>query len=187
VTNEFNQLSQQTRLANRIRRSSCDRDAMWRPSLRCIIANKLWMLPDAFQMFKSSHSVLQISSQGRWAVNPIETQSFRRRSLEHLQLIASIGDIRGLFANYGRTHVTNASNLLTTVNGKPVFRSVNHCRETIPLPLKGDRRPWMRWCATSGQICISLRTITSVRDQLRHAMEGFGVRCSPSGLDRQRY
>ena len=44
---------------------------------------------------------------------------------ERMALLASIPGIKGIFANYGRTHVTTQENLSTESNGVPVFRSLN--------------------------------------------------------------
>ncbi len=44
---------------------------------------------------------------------------------ERMALLAGIQGIKGIFANYGRTRVTTAENLLSEVAGVPVFRSVN--------------------------------------------------------------
>jgi hypothetical protein len=48
--------------------------------------------------------------------------------------------VRGLFANYGRTHATTAANLLTTVKGKPMFRSVNGPPRGETFTLEGRRQ-----------------------------------------------
>lgn len=42
-----------------------------------------------------------------------------------LELLAGIPGIEGVFANYGRTHATTPENTITSVGGKPVFRSIN--------------------------------------------------------------
>jgi GxGYxYP putative glycoside hydrolase C-terminal domain/GxGYxY sequence motif in domain of unknown function N-terminal len=47
-------------------------------------------------------------------------------SPEQLSLLAGIPGIKGIFANYGRTHVTTPENTDTVVRGVPVFRSINH-------------------------------------------------------------
>ena len=47
-------------------------------------------------------------------------------SPEQLSLLAGIWGIKGIFANYGRTHVTTPENTDTVVGGVPVFRSVNN-------------------------------------------------------------
>jgi hypothetical protein len=42
-----------------------------------------------------------------------------------MERLAGIAGIEGVFANYGRTHLTTQENLLTVSGGKPVFRSMN--------------------------------------------------------------
>ena len=44
---------------------------------------------------------------------------------ERLARLAGIQGMKGIFANYGRTHVTTAENTLTEVGGIPVFRAIN--------------------------------------------------------------
>ena len=39
--------------------------------------------------------------------------------------LAGISGIQGVFASYGRTHLTTQESLLTVSGGKPVFRSMN--------------------------------------------------------------
>lgn len=47
-------------------------------------------------------------------------------SPERLALLAGIPGIKGVFANYGRTHVTTPENTNIVVGGVPVFRAVNN-------------------------------------------------------------
>ena len=68
---------------------------------------------------------LEISERYRARIDASTISTFEEMDPEQLALIASIPGVRGLFANYGRTHITNAGNMLTSVSGKPVFRSVN--------------------------------------------------------------
>jgi hypothetical protein len=42
-----------------------------------------------------------------------------------LARLAEIQGMKGIFANYGRTHVTTPENTLTDVGGLPVFRTIN--------------------------------------------------------------
>ena len=65
--------------------------------------------------------------------------TFLEMDPEQLARIASIPGVRGLFANYGRTHITNAGNLLTNVNGKPIFRSVNGSPPHPTFTLEGRK------------------------------------------------
>jgi GxGYxYP putative glycoside hydrolase C-terminal domain len=44
---------------------------------------------------------------------------------ELLARFAGIAGLKGIFANYGRTHVTTPENLVVEVQGVPVFRAVN--------------------------------------------------------------
>jgi hypothetical protein len=46
--------------------------------------------------------------------------------VERLAQLLAIPAIDGIVANYGRTHATTQQNLVTRLNGKPVFRSINH-------------------------------------------------------------
>ena len=50
---------------------------------------------------------------------------------ENLARIASINGIEAVFATYGRSHETTPGNLLTEIDGKPVFRAIN--RQPRPL------------------------------------------------------
>ena len=68
---------------------------------------------------------LEISERYRARLDATTLSTFEEMDPKRLELMASIPGIHGVFANYGRTHVTNQSNLLTVVDGKPVFRSVN--------------------------------------------------------------
>lgn len=51
--------------------------------------------------------------------------TFSEMRPERLALLVGIKGLRGIFANYGRTHETTAQNLVSVVNGIPVFRAVN--------------------------------------------------------------
>ena len=68
---------------------------------------------------------LAISGRYRARIDATTLSTFAEMSPERLEKMASISGIEGIFANYGRTHATTADNLLTTVGGKPMFRSVN--------------------------------------------------------------
>lgn len=83
---------------------------------------------------------IEISERYRARIDASTMSTFEEMDPEHLQLIASIAGVRGLFANYGRTHVTNAGNLLTMVNGKPMFRSVNGPPHNETFSLEGRRQ-----------------------------------------------
>jgi hypothetical protein len=53
---------------------------------------------------------------------------------ERLAALAGIGGIRGIFANYGRTHVTTNENLISVAGDIPVFRAVNDGpHESMPI------------------------------------------------------
>ena len=51
--------------------------------------------------------------------------TFAEMRAERLERIAAIPGIKGIVANYGRTHATTQENLITSAADKPVFRSVN--------------------------------------------------------------
>jgi GxGYxYP putative glycoside hydrolase C-terminal domain/GxGYxY sequence motif in domain of unknown function N-terminal len=82
---------------------------------------------------------LEISERYRDRLDASTLSTFEEMDPERLELMTSMPGIRGVFANYGRTHVTNASNLLTTVKGKPVFRSVNSLLGNRTFTLEGRR------------------------------------------------
>ncbi len=82
---------------------------------------------------------LEISERYRARIDATTISTFEEMDPQRLELIASIPGVRGLFANYGRTHITNAGNLLTTVEGKPVFRSVNGGPPNETFTLAGRR------------------------------------------------
>jgi hypothetical protein len=52
--------------------------------------------------------------------------TFAEMSPERLALLAGMPGIKGILANYGRTHATTSENTDTVVGGIPVFRSVNN-------------------------------------------------------------
>jgi hypothetical protein len=51
--------------------------------------------------------------------------TFAEMRPERMERIAAIPGIKGIVANYGRTHATTQENLITSAADKPVFRSVN--------------------------------------------------------------
>ena len=51
--------------------------------------------------------------------------TFMEMAPERLARLAGIQGMKGIFANYGRTHVTTPENTLTEVGGIPVFRCIN--------------------------------------------------------------
>jgi hypothetical protein len=52
--------------------------------------------------------------------------TFAEMQPERLTQLAAIPGITGIMANYGRTHATTEENLVTQVDGKTMFRSINH-------------------------------------------------------------
>ncbi len=68
---------------------------------------------------------LRLSAVYRARLDTTVTATFAEMRPERLSLFAGLDGIKGIFANYGRTHITTAENLLTEVGGVPVFRSVN--------------------------------------------------------------
>ncbi len=51
--------------------------------------------------------------------------TFAEMEPSRLEFLADIDGVSAVFANYGRTHITNSQNLLTKAAGKPVFRAMN--------------------------------------------------------------
>ena len=82
---------------------------------------------------------LELSERYRARIDASTMSTFEEMDPQHLELVASIPGVRGILANYGRTHITNAANLLTTVKGKPVFRSVNGPPHGETFTLEGRR------------------------------------------------
>ncbi len=68
---------------------------------------------------------VKLSGEYRSRIDSTVLATFAEMSPERLTTLAGIEGITGIFANYGRTHITNNENLLTTAHGKPVFRAVN--------------------------------------------------------------
>jgi hypothetical protein len=83
---------------------------------------------------------VELSGRYRERIDATTMSTFEEMDPQHLDWIASIPGVRGIFANYGRTHVTTAANLLTTVNGKPMFRSVNGPPKGETFTLEGRRQ-----------------------------------------------
>ena len=51
--------------------------------------------------------------------------TFAEMEPSRLEFLAGTDGARAVFANYGRTHVTNSQNLIAKAAGKPVFRAMN--------------------------------------------------------------
>ncbi|MBV8772583.1 MAG: hypothetical protein JO166_09690 [Deltaproteobacteria bacterium] len=68
---------------------------------------------------------VRLSGEYRARIDATVLATFAEMAPERLKSLAAIEGIKGVFANYGRTHITNDKNLLTVVDGKPVFRAVN--------------------------------------------------------------
>ena len=58
---------------------------------------------------------VELSGRYRERIDATTMSTFEEMDAQHLDWIASIPGVRGLFANYGRTHVTTEANLLTSV------------------------------------------------------------------------
>lgn len=80
--------------------------------------------PEAQQQ-KVLEDYIALSERYRARIDATTMATFAEMDPNRLALMASIPGIKGILANYGRTHVTTAENLLTVVGGKPVFRSIN--------------------------------------------------------------
>lgn len=68
---------------------------------------------------------IRISALYRERIDASVMSTFSEMRPERLALFAGIQGLRGIFANYGRTHVTTNQNLVTVAAGIPVFRAVN--------------------------------------------------------------
>jgi hypothetical protein len=68
---------------------------------------------------------VRISGTYRARLDATVMSTLAEMSPERLALLAGIPGMKGIFANYGRTHVTTRENTNTVVGGIPVFRSVN--------------------------------------------------------------
>ena len=74
---------------------------------------------------------VRLSGEYRGAIDAHTMCTFAEMEPERLEKLAHIDGIDGVFADYGRSHRTNARNLTTIVDGKPVFRALN--RQPRPL------------------------------------------------------
>ena len=68
---------------------------------------------------------LELSGTYRKRIDASVLSTFAEMAPERMERFASIPGIQGVFANYGRTHVTTLENQVTLSAGKPVFRAVN--------------------------------------------------------------
>ena len=68
---------------------------------------------------------IRLSSLYRARLDATVMSTLAEMAPERLARLAGIPGMKGIFANYGRTHVTTPENTLTEVGGIPVFRSVN--------------------------------------------------------------
>lgn len=78
--------------------------------------------------------------------------TFAEMRPERMEQIATIRGIKGIVANYGRTHTTTQENLITSAADKPVFRSINrgpgdltftpYGREEAQRFMIGEIRKW---------------------------------------------
>jgi hypothetical protein len=82
---------------------------------------------------------IRLSGLYRAKLDTTVLSSFQEMPLERLKMIAGIDGIKGIFANYGRTHEANAQNLLTEVAGIPVFRSENEGPRVLTFTPHGRR------------------------------------------------
>ena len=68
---------------------------------------------------------LKLSGEYRARIDSRALATFAEMRTQRLEQFAQIGGVEGIFANYGRTHAVTRDNLVTQVNGKPVFRAIN--------------------------------------------------------------
>ncbi len=74
---------------------------------------------------------VKLSATYRSAIDATTLCTFAEMQPERLGQLAGMEGIRAVFANYGRTHLTESDNFTTKVAGKPVFRALN--RQPRPL------------------------------------------------------
>lgn len=67
----------------------------------------------------------ELSGEYRARIDSDALATFAEMEPARLEFLAGIDGIKGVFANYGRTHITTVVNLLTKADGKPVFRALN--------------------------------------------------------------
>lgn len=91
------------------------------------------------QQEKILQEYVALSERYRSRLDTSVMSTFAEMSPHRLETFASIPGIRGVFANYGRSHATTAENLLTMVDGKPVFRAVNPMQDDITFTAEGRR------------------------------------------------
>lgn len=68
---------------------------------------------------------LRLSTLYRERIDATTLSTIAEMRPELLAQFAGISGLKGIFANYGRTHVTTMDNLVTEVAGLPVFRAIN--------------------------------------------------------------
>ncbi|MEO6965983.1 MAG: GxGYxYP domain-containing protein [Acidobacteriaceae bacterium] len=91
------------------------------------------------QQEKILQDYVALSGRYRARIDSSVMSTYSEMSPERLKTLASIPGIRGVFANYGRTRATTADNLITVVDGKPVFRAVNPNLANRTFTLTGRR------------------------------------------------
>jgi hypothetical protein len=77
------------------------------------------------EQVKVWNEYLRLSALYRERLDATVMSTYSEMKPEKLALWARIPGIRGIFANYGRSHSTTLENLLTVVEGKPVFRAID--------------------------------------------------------------
>jgi hypothetical protein len=68
---------------------------------------------------------LRLSGIYRARLDTTVMSTYSEMKPETMALWARTPGIEGIFANYGRSHSTTLENLLTVVEGKPVFRAID--------------------------------------------------------------
>ena len=76
---------------------------------------------------------LRLSGIYRQRIDTTALATFAEMQPARLALLAGITGIESIFANYGRTHLTTRENLVTVVDGKPVFRAINGAAPGTPF------------------------------------------------------
>lgn len=68
---------------------------------------------------------LRLSNVYRKRLDATVISTYAEMRPELWKLIAAMPGLSGIFANYGRSRVTTLENLVTTVDGVPIFRAIN--------------------------------------------------------------
>jgi hypothetical protein len=71
------------------------------------------------------HDYLRLSAIYRERIDAVVMSTIAEMRPDLLESFAAMPGLKGVFANYGRTHMTTSENVVTEVGGLPVFRAIN--------------------------------------------------------------